>query len=200
MKLTLNGTILAALLGAGSISAQKTAPAARYVGSSACQSCHTKQYETQSRSEHAVALSRAADHPLAPSFPDEFAAYRAPQYRLQWKRESGGFYARVFDGRETAETPVEWAFGAGDQAVTFASQLDEDRYVEHALSYYSASRSLAPTPGHRNTPAASSFEAFGVLYPTFDSESAILRCFQCHSTGPLSVGPKLRIEPSELGV
>ena len=68
------------------------------------------------------------------------------------------------------------------------SQLDEDSYVEHHFSYYSALHSLAATPGHENQPAANLPEALGVRYKTFDPESRIMRCFQCHSTGPLVLG------------
>jgi len=76
--------------------------------------------------------------------------------------------------------------------VTFVSQADADNYVEHGLSYYTASKSMALTPGHR-TPA-------GERYRTFDPSAAILRCFQCHSTGPLALGAGSKIEPSEPGV
>lgn len=185
---------------AAGLLAQKTGGGNRYVGSRACQSCHAQQHASQSRSGHAAALSRAADHRLASSFPKEFTAYRAPDFRLHWKRDGGAFRVSIFDGKQTVETGVEWAFGAGDQAVTFVSQMDEGRYVEHHLSYYPAAGSLALTPGHRSTRAANAQEAFGVFYATFDPESAMLRCFQCHSTGPLSLGENLKIEPRELGV
>lgn len=180
--------------------AQKVPAAERYVGARVCQRCHPQQFEIQSRSGHAAALSRAAEHPMQSSFPADFIAYRAPEYRLVWKQMDDGFRAIVHDGNQTVEQRVEWAFGAGDQAVTFVSQLDEDRYVEHHLSYYSASGALAATPGHRNTRAANPQEAFGVLYPTFAPDSSILRCFQCHSTGPLSIDDAMRIAPFEAGV
>ena len=51
---------------------------------------------------------------------------------------------------------------------------------------------MALTPGHR-TPA-------GETYRTFDPGAAILRCFQCHSTGPLHLAADAKIEPSEPGV
>jgi predicted CXXCH cytochrome family protein len=51
---------------------------------------------------------------------------------------------------------------------------------------------MALTPGHRTTA--------GERYRTFDPDAAILRCFQCHSTGPLRLGPGFKIEPSEAGV
>jgi hypothetical protein len=93
-----------------------------------------------------------------------------------------------------ADSPVraDWAFGAADQAVTYVSRADEDYYVEHGLSYYAASKSLALTPGHSS--------AAGERYRIFDPGAAILRCFQCHSTGRLKLGDDFRIEPAETGV
>ena len=87
---------------------------------------------------------------------------------------------------------ADWAFGAGNQAVTLVSRVDEDFYVEHGLSYYRSSGKFAVTPGHRDTA--------GERYRTFDPNAAILRCFQCHSTGPLRLEAGFRIEPSEVGV
>ena len=45
------------------------------------------------------------------------------------------------------DLPMEWAFGAGRQAVTFVTRVDKDWYVEHYSTYYSALRSWGPTPG-----------------------------------------------------
>jgi hypothetical protein len=87
---------------------------------------------------------------------------------------------------------VRWAFGAGSQAVTYVSQLDEDTYLEHGLSLFTATGKLDFTPGHRSTA--------GVRYATFDPEPRILRCFSCHSTGSLSLGPKFDVQPAETGV
>lgn len=86
----------------------------------------------------------------------------------------------------------EWAFGAGEQAVTFVSQINEDYYVEHGLTYYIAAKAMGLTPGHRS--------AAGERYRTFDPSAAIFRCFQCHSTGPLRLTSGSRIEPFEPGV
>ncbi len=88
--------------------------------------------------------------------------------------------------------PGEWAFGAGVQAITYVSQAGEDHYLEHGLSYYTATKSMALTPGHRSPE--------GERYRTFDPNAAIFRCFQCHGTGPLKLEAGSRIEPSELGV
>lgn len=140
---------------------------AQYIGSQACAGCHPDQFKAQSSSAHARSLSRAAAHHLAPAF--------------------GEFI--------TARQPVpEWAFGAGSQAVTFVSRVDDASYLEHHLSYYSALKRLAPTPGHDGKPEP------GVLYRTFGPGAEILRCFQCHSTGVPSVESGARIQPREPGV
>jgi len=89
-------------------------------------------------------------------------------------------------------SPGHWAFGAGAKAVTYVSQVSTEWYLEHGLSYYAATKALALTPGHSN--------AEGLRYRTFDPGASILRCFRCHSTGPLRLGTDWSVEPSELGV
>lgn len=87
---------------------------------------------------------------------------------------------------------AQWAFGAGTKAITWVSQTGADTLTEHGLSYYAATKSLAPTPGH-----ASSSD---LVYRTFDPVTTGLRCFRCHSTGPITLGAKFQIQPSEPGV
>ena len=86
----------------------------------------------------------------------------------------------------------QWAFGAGSKAITWISQTGEETIAEHGLSYYAATKSLAPTPGH----ATSS----DLIYRTFDPVATALRCFRCHSTGPVTLAAKFQIQPSEPGV
>lgn len=169
------------------------ATASDYAGAGACRACHPAQFKAQSDSGHARGLARAADHPLAQKFPWQGTHRRGP-FTL---RLEDGMKARV---EGTVEVSAEWAFGAGDQAVTFVGQIDEDRYLEHHLTYYAKPAALAPTPGHGSLTPGSALEAAGVVYPTFDPRSAILRCFQCHSTGPLRLGERYSIVPHELGV
>ena len=85
-----------------------------------------------------------------------------------------------------------WRFGSGLQAVTPVSRLGTESYKEHGLTLYTRSKREGITPGHKN-PA-------GVLYKVFDPGAQIFRCFQCHSTGPLSFTPAAGIEPFEPGV
>ena len=94
--------------------------------------------------------------------------------------------------KSTPKQPGQWAFGAGNQAITFVSRLNETDYLEHGESWYRASNAFAITPGHLNTD--------GLRYRVFDPSAGILRCFACHSTGPLQVAADGAIVPSELGV
>lgn len=100
--------------------------------------------------------------------------------------------------RSKPPQPGEWAFGAGLQAITFVSRVEDDNYLELGASWYRRLNGLALTPGHRN--------AAGVRYRIFDPSAAILRCFACHSTGPIAiaVAPEKTLQenivPQELGV
>ncbi len=105
----------------------------------------------------------------------------------QFKTQSASAHARAL-----VKADPEWAFGAGVQATTYVSQLGAETYLEHGLSFYSATKSKALTPGHR--------DANGVRYRTFDPAAQIMRCFQCHSTGTLSLGARQEIVPAEPGV
>jgi len=111
--------------------------------------------------------------------PAEFAAQSASAH--------AGALARA---KPTA--PGEWAFGAGAQAITFISRLNSETYIEHGESWYRKSNGFGRTPGHAGNG--------GVRYRTFDPGAAILRCFGCHSTGPLSLSADESIVPLELGV
>jgi len=90
------------------------------------------------------------------------------------------------------ENAAQWAFGAGEKAITWVSQTSEETIAEHGLSYYAATKSLAVTPGHANSD--------DVVYRTYDSMGTALRCFRCHSTGPVRLEAGYRVQPSEPGV
>src|SRR5258707_9220418 len=91
-----------------------------------------------------------------------------------------------------AGSPGHWAFGASLKAITYVSQSGQDAYVEHGLSYYPATKSMAPTPGHSG--------GADLRFRTFDAAATALRCFQCHSTGTPILAAGDTIQPSELGV
>lgn len=189
---------LAAILYAGSVTPQTENKG--YVGSEVCATCHSPQFASQSATGHARSLSRAHEHPLAASFVPKSPLLRAPNYHFQFSLSSDGFKAQVFDAHSVVEIPVEWAFGAGEQAVTFVTRVREDWYLEHYYSYYPSLGSMAPTPGQEVLAPKTLAEAPGLMYKTLDPGTGIWGCFECHSTGPLSVDKGGVIQPFELGV
>jgi hypothetical protein len=69
----------------------------------------------QSATGHARALSPAAEHALSESFASAGSLIRPPGYRFQFRREGKELRVYASDNTETADIPVEWAFGAGLQ-------------------------------------------------------------------------------------
>ena len=76
---------------------------------------------------------------------------------------------------------------------TWVSQTGEDtsRRTRAELLY------VDQNPGHHSRPLH-----FGrrSVYRTFDPVPRRLLCFRCHSTGPITLGAKLQVQPSEPGV
>ena len=114
-----------------------------------------------------------------------------PCHAAEYAAQSVSAHARALLPSKPPQ-PGEWAFGAGSQAITFVHQRDRDTYLELGQSWFRRLNGMASTPGHPN----------GEDRPmrTFDPSAGIMRCFACHSTGPLSLGPGQTIVPHELGV
>jgi hypothetical protein len=114
----------------------------------------------------------------------------------QFESQSKSGHARALRRAQAADpglgSHAQWAFGAGAKATTWVSQTGEETIAEHGLSYYAASRSLALTPGHTTSA--------DIVYRTFDPVATALRCFRCHSTGPVTLAAKFQVQPSEPGV
>jgi len=90
---------------------------------------------------------------------------------------------------------IEWAFGAGDQAVTFVSKSGPDTYVEHYFSYYPELHGMGIAPGQEHAQAHDVVEAAGFAHAGLD----IVSCFGCRSTGTVHVtGGTVR--PQDTGV
>lgn len=173
---------------------------APYTGAKICGTCHPAQFSRQSSSAHAAALFRTRDHPLAPSFPLGGTPVHRTGYKFEFFRSAGQLWTRISDTGNVMDLPVEWAFGAGRQAVTFVTRVDKNWYVEHYLSYYSALRSYEPTPGQEAIRPTSVPEAAGLMYKISDPNTGIAGCFECHSTGPVSFAADGEATPGELGV
>jgi len=170
-----------------------------YVGAAKCAGCHPEEFRRQSASAHARALCLAARHPLASAFPVGTELRREPAYRFRFSLQPDQLLVTVFDARNFLDIPVQWAFGAGEQAVTFVSRIDQNWYLEHYFTYYTSIRKMGATPGHQDREPASLPDAAGFVYKSRDPATGILKCFQCHSTGPVG-GSHAAIEPAETGV
>ena len=181
-------------LAAGASTAQT-----RFAGSRACAGCHADQFRRQSASAHAAALARANEHPLAGDF-SSGTLERKPGYRFEFFRAAGELRARIRDRADVMELPMEWAFGAGAQAVTFVTRVNQGWYVEHYSTWYPALRAWGPTPGQAEVQPASLAEAAGVLYKKLDPATGISACFECHSTGPVSFASDGAVRLTEAGV
>jgi Cytochrome c554 and c-prime len=119
------------------------------------------------------------------------AAACRPCHAAIFAQQSASEHAHAL-ARSSPTQPPEWAFGAGVQAVTFVRRLDAANYLEEGLSWYRLPAKFDITPGHEN--------ADGVRFRTFDPTAGILRCFACHSTGPVTLAADESIVPAELGV
>jgi Cytochrome c554 and c-prime len=178
-------------------SSVRAAPAGSFAGAQACHRCHAAEFKLQAASAHAGALSRVSDHP---GFPAGIKLSRAPQYSYEILRIDRGLRVHIQDGADLMDLPLEWVFGAGSQANTFVTRVNQDWYVEHYASWYAATNSYGPTPGQEAVHPKSISEAAGVLYSINDPQFGIKGCFECHSTGPVSFDGNGDAKVNESGV
>ena len=66
----------------------------------------------------------------------------------EYAAQSATGHARAL-ARSRPTQPGDWAFGAGQQAITFVSRLDAAYYLELEQSWYTKLDRYARTPGHR---------------------------------------------------
>ena len=114
------------------------------------------------------------------------------QFASQSKSEHAQALRKALPTDPGPGAKAQWAFGAGAKAITWVSQTGEDTIAEHGLTYYTATKSLAVTPGHKTSA--------DLVYRTFDPAASALLCFRCHSTGPITLAAKFQVQPGELGV
>ena len=173
---------------------------AEYIGALQCGACHSRQFERQSRSAHALALSKTVAHPKIGTLEITHQWPRTPEIACSFRLAPGGLLATVTDGRENRQVLLDWAFGAGTQGITFVGKIPGQVYLEFSLSYYTRKHAFGITPGHESIHPTMVSQALGHPYELYSSSGEILECFQCHSTGAVGVTPDDRIEPGELGV
>lgn len=161
------------------------AAAADLAGPDACRSCHAAAYATQSKSKHALALRPIPQSPLPELFSSQTLAERSG-IRFQYESSPDGLTVTARRGEESATALLEWAFGAGAQAITPVGRIN-GRYLEHRISWYSAAGGARRTMGHAGSPSADPLAALGLP----QDPDTIFRCFSCHATG-VKAGPDLR--------
>jgi hypothetical protein len=161
-----------------------------YVGAQVCGSCHQTQFAGQSASGHALALQRATEHTLAASFTPSGPLLRPPNFQFRFRRTPQGIQVDADDSKYLTKLPIDWAFGAGAHAVTFVGKASDELYLEHSFTYYTDSQSFDITPQHEGLPARTLHEAMGQAFKIQGHGRTIQDCFQCHSTGPVSVVSK----------
>lgn len=167
-----------------------------YVGAPACRSCHTAEFTAQSAGAHAGALAPvSADQTYTAG-----KLLRPPKYRYEILPRDGTLRVHIDDGTDLMDLPLEWAFGAGRQAITFVTRVNQEWYIEHYASWYTATKSYGPTPGQEALHPKAMQEAAGVLYKIADPQFGIKGCFECHSTGPVSFDQKGDVAVHENGV
>ena len=123
-----------------------------------------------------------------------------PNFRFSFLETGKGFRVQCDDGQYVTGLPIEWAFGAGEHAVTFVSKVDRQFYIEHSLSYFKDTASLDLTSGHERLSRNTVNQAMGQPLKVEGSGPTIVNCFQCHSTGPVSVSGNSEIGITESGV
>ena len=112
-------------------------------------------------------------------------------HRAEFAGQSRGGHAHALAPSGPGQ-PGDWAFGAGLQAITFLKREDRFTYRELGETWYRTLNGYGRTPGHKADG--------GVAFRTFDPAARILRCFACHSTGPVTLGKEEAVGPHELGV
>jgi hypothetical protein len=96
-----------------------------------------------------------------------------------------GIRVRTIMGSRQAEGILQWAFGAGAQAITPVG-VEGGRFFEHRISWYVAPQAPRRTMGHPAEPSANPALALGIA----QDNDTIFRCFHCHATA-VAPGPKL---------
>jgi hypothetical protein len=166
-------------------------PADPYIGRQACRECHPGEYAAHSFSGHNRTLRPAGSGPLArlldgrrvpdPEQPAITWTYALREGRLSVTRSGGG----------DPDTPIaiDYALGSGQHATTFVTVGPGERGnrpgLEHRLTYFAHSRSLALTPGQHQFSKSGQSRYGYVLAPRL-----IQDCLNCHSTRTSAHGPR----------
>jgi hypothetical protein len=163
-----------------------------HVGAQACRECHPGEYAAHSMSGHNRTLRPAGTGPLA-SVLDGKRVADPEKPGITWTysvRDGRLFVARAGDGGPEIPIAIDFAIGSGQHATTFASLARGERGkrpgLEHRLTYFAHSKSLALTPGQHES------SKFGQSrYGYWLTPELIQDCINCHSTRTSAHDPKV---------
>src|ERR1700724_1464603 len=82
----------------------------QYLGALVCRTCHPAQFERQSVTGHAQALSPAAMHELSSFFAPRQPFTRALKYSFEFSLDQRLFTVQAYDDKNILRLPIEWAF------------------------------------------------------------------------------------------
>jgi hypothetical protein len=164
----------------------------RYVGAHSCRECHPGEYAAHSLSGHNRTLRPAGSGPLArlldgqrvadPEKPGIAWTYAVRDGRLFVTRSGGGDLGPV--------VPIDFALGSGQHATTFVTlargEPGKRLGLEHRLTYFACSKSLALTPGQHEFSKLGQSPYGYVLTP-----GQVQDCINCHSTRTSAREPKV---------
>ncbi|MBL8178171.1 MAG: hypothetical protein JNK48_26085 [Bryobacterales bacterium] len=156
-----------------------------FVGPQACQSCHPEQFRSHRESHHALALRPAASVPELAALFNARPVQERSGVAYSYRAAPEGLSVSIVKGEAQQDFTLQWAFGAGAQAITPVGR-HAGRYVEHRISWYRAAGHGARTLGHPAEASASLPMAFGMR----QDAATITRCFSCHATN-VRPGPDL---------
>lgn len=151
-----------------------------YLGSEACEACHTDIYRRHLATNHATSLRPVSEVEVFTTGPPVVRRDRASSSVLTLdSRSDAGVVLRSEKNDVTAEATLEWAFGSGAKGITPVGRTADGRWVESRLTWY---RSL---PGIEFTTGASQYEPQDARDSLGRglSGSEVAECFGCHTTG-----------------
>jgi hypothetical protein len=170
----------------------KTGQAEMYVGRQACRDCHPAEHAAHGLSGHNLTLRPAGSWPLARQLDGQrIADPEKPGITWTYTLHDGKFsITRSKDGNPDALIPIDYALGSGLHATTFVTvargEPGEPGGLEHRLTFFAHSQSLALTPGQHEFSKSGQSPYGYVLTPR-----QVQDCINCHSTRTSARSPKL---------
>ncbi len=176
------GTLLAAILCVTCLAADKDT----------CVTCHSAEARTQPHTAMGIGIQLPGDQDLLSKHVR--MTLEANGYTYSVENKNGVNTYTVSDSAGALSLPIRYAFGIGESGQTFVFEY-HGRFYESMVSYYTSLNGLAITVGSERLKPHNLVEAMG--RETSDDE--ILRCFDCHSSGGVSLG-KLTLESMRPGL